>query len=327
MTADELTLIRDAPLSGNIKRVLKRLARPLGLKLGVYGQHRPIPFRPDPELLSEQSSKQSLEAALIDPPLISVVTPSFNQGRWLRGAIESVTGQRYPRLEYVVIDGGSTDNSIDVLRSAAGITRWISEPDRGQADGINKGFALTSGEIMAWLNSDDLFLPGAFRYVARWFREHPEVDVVYGNRIIIDTNGDEVGRWVLPPHRSAAYLWRQYIPQETLFWRRSLWNRTGARVNTEFDFLIDWELILRFHHAGAKFCRLPRTLGAFRTHPLQKSVRVAHSVGKREVDRLRAPLDRTRRLWYRIDNLAYVLESVAQSWARSFADRIARKRT
>ena len=115
---------------------------------------------------------------------ISIVTPSFEQGRFLDRTIYSVVTQNYPSLEYVVQDGGSTDNTVDVLRRFDRLlTAWTSEQDAGQADAINRGFARTNGEIMAWLNSDDLLLPGTLAVVAGYFAQHPEVDVVYGNRV------------------------------------------------------------------------------------------------------------------------------------------------
>ncbi|MGH7243090.1 MAG: glycosyltransferase family 2 protein [Phycisphaerales bacterium] len=314
MNADELSLIRGGPLAGNAKRILKRVGRPLRLRLGIYHQYPPTPLRADPELLAEQTKAANSASALTSPPSISVVTPSLNQGRWLKAAIESVTGQGYPRLEYFVIDAGSTDNSVEVLKLVAGLSGWVSEPDGGQSDGINKGFARTTGEIMGWLNSDDQLMPGALHCVARWFQNHPDVDVVYGHRVIVDANGDEVGRWILPRHRGAAFLWGDYIPQETMFWRRSLWNRVGGRIDTDFQFAMDWELILRFHRAGAKFCRIPHTLGAFRTHPQQKSIAAIGSVGQREFEVLRHPLGRFRRFLYRLDHKSYLAESVLHSW-------------
>ncbi|MBX3381015.1 MAG: glycosyltransferase [Phycisphaeraceae bacterium] len=314
MNAEELSSIPGGPIAGNTKRLFKRLGRPLRLQLGIYHQYPPIPVRPDPELLKEH--KVGLEAGSTpgSPPLISIVTPSFNQGRWLQATIESVTNQRYPRLEYFVIDAGSTDNSVEILKSIGGLSGWVSEPDGGQADGINKGFARTSGDIMGWLNSDDLLMPGALHCVARWFKNHPDVDVVYGHRVIIDANGNEVGRWTLPRHRGAAFLWGDYIPQETMFWRRSLWERVGGKVDTEFQFAMDWELILRFHRAGAKFRRIPHTLGAFRTHPQQKSIAAIGSIGQREFERLRQPLGPIRRCLYRLDHKSYLAESVLHSW-------------
>ena len=157
-------------------------------------------------------------------PTVALVTPSYQQGAFIRATIDSVLGQAYPKLRYVVMDGGSTDETLDILASYGDRLDWWSGPDRGQADAINKGFARVGGEIMGWVNSDDLLLPGTLAYVARFFRDHPEIDLVYGHRIIIDERGQEVGRWVLPRHDPAALALTDYVPQETMFWRAALWN-------------------------------------------------------------------------------------------------------
>src|SRR5262249_23541680 len=144
-------------------------------------------------------------------------------------------------------------------------------PDEGQTQAINLGFQHTSGEIMAYLNSDDLLLPGSLAYVAGYMAAHPEVDVVYGHRILIDECDDEVARWVLPRHDDRVLTWANFVPQETLFWRRRIWERVGGTLDASFQFAMDWDLILRFREAGARFVRLPRFLGAFRVHARQKT--------------------------------------------------------
>jgi GT2 family glycosyltransferase len=207
-------------------------------------------------------------------PLISIVTPSYEQGCYLGRTIYSVINQHYPRLEYVVQDGGSTDETREVLERFSGsLSRWASEPDDGQADAINRGFADTSGEIMAYLNSDDLLLPGSLAYVARYFAEHSDVDAIYGHRILIDEHDRQIGAWVLPRHDDETLTVADYIPQETLFWRRELWERAGGQIDTSFKFAIDWDLLLRFREVGARIVRLPRFLGAFRVHAEQKTSR------------------------------------------------------
>ncbi|MDW8242785.1 MAG: glycosyltransferase family 2 protein [Thermogemmata sp.] len=225
------------------------------------------------------------------PPSFSIVTPSYNQGRFLEATIRSVLDQNYPALEYVIQDGGSTDQTAEILaRYRHRLHAVESGKDRGQAHAINKGFQkTTNGQIMAWLNSDDLFLPGTLHYVAAFFACHPDVDVVYGHRIIIDTQGREVGRWVLPPHSDTMLQWADYVPQETLFWRRRLWERVGG-LDESFQFALDWDLLLRFREAGARFVRLPRFLGAFRVHAEQKTTAELASKGTPEMDRLRQRL-------------------------------------
>lgn len=252
------------------------------MRLGVLRQHEPRP-------LGEQRLPRWDPPG--DPaawPRVSVVTPSFQQAAFLGKTMASVLDQDYPRLEYRVLDGGSTDGSVALIQSEAPrLEGWESRPDNGPASAINRGFAQSSGEIMAWLNSDDLLLPGVVRFVAAWFARHPEVDVVYGHRLMIDGQGHQVGRWVMPPHDDEALLWMDYIPQETLFWRRRIWERAGGRLDESFQFAFDWDLLLRFQKAGARMTRLPWFLGCFRVHDAQKSSAGISSIGRTEIARLR----------------------------------------
>ena len=138
---------------------------------------------------------------------------------------------------------------------------------------------------MGWVNSDDLLLPGTLAHVARFFRDHPEIDLVYGHRIIIDERGQEVGRWVLPRHDPAALALTDYVPQETMFWRAALWNALGP-LDTGFHYAMDWDLLLRAQRAGFRFRRLPRFLGCFRVHGEQKTAQTTELT--QEMDQLRA---------------------------------------
>ena len=221
-------------------------------------------------------------------PRIAICTPSFNQAPFLDQTIASVLSQGYTNLDYWVQDGGSTDESSEVLaRWAESGLRYAIADDDGQADAINKGFAQVDGEIMAWLNSDDLLLPGSLEAVGRVFAEQPEVDVVYGHRILVDTAGRDIGRWIMPKHDDEILTWADYVPQETMFWRRSLWDTVGSQLDISFRFALDWDLILRFREAGAKFHRIPQFLGAFRIHEEQKTSAQMESLGDEEMARLR----------------------------------------
>jgi glycosyltransferase involved in cell wall biosynthesis len=225
---------------------------------------------------------------LASPPVISIVTPNFNHGKFIERTIKSVLDQRYPRLEYIVQDAGSTDETREILdRYRDSLAHVASKPDKGQAEGLNRGFRRATGEILAYLNSDDLLLPGALHYVARFFHEHPDVDVVYGHRVVIDEYDAEIGRWVLPPHDDEILSWADYVPQETLFWQRRVWEKVGGSIDESFRFAIDWDLLLRFRDAGANFVRLPRFLGAFRAHPHQKTSAEMRDIGSQEMDRIR----------------------------------------
>lgn len=249
-------------------------------RLGNLNQYAPRPM-----CLSGLYKKP---ITLSGTPKVSIVTPSYGQAGYIGRTIDSVLSQAYPNLEYFVQDGGSTDGTVDILkRYSDRLSGWVSASDGGQSQAINRGFTRTSGEIMAWLNSDDLLLPGALACVVDFFARHPEVDVVYGNRLLIDENDMEIGRWILPGHDSKVLSWVDYVPQETLFWRRSLWERVGGKIDESFRFAMDWDLLVRFRDAGARFAHIPRFLGAFRIHEQQKTSAVINEIGFQEMNRIR----------------------------------------
>lgn len=251
-------------------------------KLTLYQGAKPKPLRLPVRYLNESLNSGSLLS-------ISIVTPSYNHAQYIERTIRSVLTQNYPKLEYLIQDGASTDGTQELINAyVSEVTHIISGPDTGQANAINRGFSVTQGEIMAWLNSDDFLLPGTLRYVANFFALCPEVDVIYGHRILVDANDQMIGKWVLPPHDDEAITWEDYIPQETMFWRRRIWEKAGSYVDESYQFALDWELIFRFREQGAKFVRLPRFLGAFRVHAEQKTSSLLESIGKDEVNSLRS---------------------------------------
>ncbi len=262
-------------------RHIEQLARnQFSPRIGVLYHYPPIPLKV-PEWYTSLP-------ALVSPPTLSIVTPSFNQADYLERTVKSVLDQHYPALEYIIQDGGSTDDTPLILEHYQDrVAHFESKKDKGQAHALNLGFARASGEIMAWLNSDDLLLPGTLNYVANFFAKHPKVDVVYGHRVLIDENDGEIGRWILPPHDGKVLLWADYIPQETLFWRRRIWEKAGGCLDESFQFALDWELLLRFQAVGVKMVRLPHFLGAFRVHAIQKTSTQMGEMGKEEMDRLR----------------------------------------
>ena len=179
-------------------------------------------------------------------PLVSIVTPSYNQARFLPATIESVLTQTYPNIEYIVIDGGSTDGSAALIeRYADRLAYWISEPDKGQTDAINKGFARANGEILAWLNSDDTYQPDAVANAVAKLHENPDCGLVYGEANFIDEHGQVIGRF---PAAQTNYerLRRGYvhIPQQSAFWRASLWQQVGP-LDDGLYFAIDYDLWLK----------------------------------------------------------------------------------
>ena len=201
----------------------------------------------------------------------------------MKATIESVLGQGYPALRYAVVDGGSTDGSVDAISAnKEHLAYFVSESDAGQGDAIRKGFENISGEIMAYLNSDDLLMPGALRFVGEYFALHQDVDVIYGHRVIVDANGNEIGRRLVPPHNPEALGYFDFIPQETMFWRRSIYEKVNG-LDPGFHFALDWDLILRFVKAGARFRRVPYFLACFRSHAEQKSATIHETVGADEI--------------------------------------------
>jgi GT2 family glycosyltransferase len=215
-------------------------------------------------------------------PPIAIVTPSLNQGGTIAHTVESVLRQGYPRLAFAVVDGGSSDDTPEILeRYKANLSYYVSEPDKGQSDAIAKGFVHVDGEIMGYLNADDLLMAGALQFVGEYFLTHERVDVIYSHRIIIDEHGQELGRWILPPHDQEAIRNFDYVPQETLFWRKSLYEAVGG-IDSSFQFAMDWDLLLRFIRAGARFSRVPYFLACFRVHAKQKTQMLSEVVGERE---------------------------------------------
>ncbi|TRV70288.1 MAG: glycosyltransferase, partial [Microcystis panniformis Mp_MB_F_20051200_S6D] len=247
-------------------------------RLGLLYQYSPRKMRS----ISPNSSASTSEF-----PKIAIVTPSFQHGAYIADTIESVLSQQYPNLFYHVQDGGSSDETLSILSRYDGRLTFVSEKDDGQSDAINRGFASTDGEVMAYLNSDDLLLPGSLQTVGSFFAQNPHVDVVYGDRIVINERGEEIGVWRLPPHSNDVLSWADYVPQETLFWRRSAWQRAGGYIDTSFRFAMDWDLLVRMRDSGARFAHIPRFLGAFRVHSTQKTSALLSTIGHDEMQRIR----------------------------------------
>lgn len=263
-----------------VARIVRRTREIIRPRLGNLNQYSPRP------MLLGEAARANHDGAF---PKISIVTPSYQQGAYIERTMRSVLDQQYPNLEYFVQDGGSSDGTVGTLQVyESQLAGWVSEKDGGQSQAINLGLAKTTGEIMAWLNSDDLLLPGTLHTVAEYFEKHPDVDVVYGNRLLVDERDMEIGRWIMPGHDSNVLSWVDYVPQETLFWRRRIWDKVGGQVDESFRFAMDWDLLVRFRDAGAKFGHIPQFLGAFRIHDSQKTSAVINEIGHQEMDRIRA---------------------------------------
>lgn len=215
------------------------------------------------------------------PPRISIVMPSFNHGHLIESSLLSVLNQGYPNLELIVMDGGSSDSTRQILTAyGADIAHWRSEPDGGQSDALNKGFSLASGEIFGWLNSDDLYCPGALEFAADVLHSHPEIQVVYGDWYTIDLDHRISTRYFsLPYSRHRTITEGVFCNAQAMFWRKDLHHRFGE-FDLRLHYTMDYDLILRFTqlagHTG--FFRTPRPLGCFRVHPGHKTATVGGPV-------------------------------------------------
>lgn len=202
----------------------------------------------------------------------SIVTPSFNQAHYIVSTIDSVLSQNYPNLEYSIIDGGSHDGTLDILKRYDDKLNWISEPDNGQAHAINRGFKKSTGAIVAWLNSDDIYLPHTLSYVADFFEQHPEIDVVYGDYQLIDLQGRVLLRKKEIPFDYNILLYGlDYISQPTTFFRRKIFEQAGY-LDENLHYGLDWEYWLRIANHGSQFAHIPRYLAATRWHIAAKTL-------------------------------------------------------
>ncbi len=213
-----------------------------------------------------------IESGMAEYPLVSIVTPSYNHVRFLEATIRSVLEQDYPRIEYIVIDGGSKDGSVEILeRYSDRLAYWISESDAGQTDAINKGFDHATGDIFAWINSDDLYRPGTISAAANYLQDHPEVGLVYGDADFINDRGEIIGRF--PSARTDYKRLRQgyvHIPQQATFFRSRIWKLVKP-LDTSFYFAMDYDLWVRI--AGLTPIQHQHlTWAAFRLHDHTKTM-------------------------------------------------------
>lgn len=216
-------------------------------------------------------------------PKISIVTPSYNQAQFLERTICSVLDQNYPNLEYIIIDGGSTDGSLDIIRKyESRLAYWVSEPDRGQAHALNKGFRVATGDIIGWLNSDDMYCPGAFNLVSSALSENPEFCACYGGIFIIDCNDQILNAlWPVKPEPTYNFHVGLSIHQQGLFWRSSVFHRIGY-LDESLHFAMDLDFILRIL-IYVRLFRIKRHLGKFRLHAEAKTSNLKE-VSRREHD-------------------------------------------
>lgn len=223
-------------------------------------------------------------------PKISVIIPSYNQGQFIEETIRSVLLQHYPNLEFIIIDGGSTDKTIEIIKKyEPSLSYWVSEPDRGQSHAINKGIVRTTGDILFWLNSDDFVLPGAFFRIAGEFIDFPETRMVIGQARVINSKGEIIGDL-----RSEFSTWEDLVStpnnqirQVSTFFSRSLFDELGL-INENLEIAMDIELLTRFTRIHSPKI-IPDYVAAFRSQPGSKSIN-QRILGYKEVDRVRQEL-------------------------------------
>ncbi len=206
-------------------------------------------------------------------PLISVVVPSFNQGQYIEKTLLSILGQGYPRLEIIVIDGGSTDNTVEILEKYSDqLFYWHSKKDQGQADAINQGMQLSSGDILCWLNSDDMYFPGTLLAIGKHFSQRlDEYHLVYGAAVVINESGDKLQGMAAhtAPFDPLKLTYFDYIVQPSSFWTKKLWAKAGE-LDINYQYVLDWDWFIRASKL-ATFEYIPNFYSICRIHPLHKT--------------------------------------------------------
>ncbi len=230
-------------------------------------------------------------------PLVSIVTPSYNQGRFIGRTIDSVLAQGYPHIEYRVIDGGSTDTTVEILRSYGERLLWVSEPDQGQADAINKGLTKPNGEILAYLNSDDTLAPGAIERVVYFFQEHPECDLVYGDADYIDEDDKVTGRYKTEEYSLEKLAADCIVCQPAAFWRRRIAERIG-HFDARLHYVRDYDYWLRIAKAGGNIQYYPVKLAQSRLYAETKTLSGRAKIFKETFEICRRHLGHVHRLHY-----------------------------
>ncbi len=208
-------------------------------------------------------------------PSVSIITPSFNQGRFLKDTILSVLTQDYQKIEYIIIDGGSSDNSVDVIKKySSELAYWVSEPDKGQADAINKGFLRASGDFICWLNSDDLLYPHFISSRVQQFKNNPVIDIIYGD---VDQGMKPEETWLRKGKQTDSCSMLKSleipIPQQSAIWRRKVLDVTGV-LNPQLHTLLDRDFFIRIAR-NHKMLYIPGALAFFRVHDMSKSINEA----------------------------------------------------
>lgn len=289
------------------------------LLTSLAGRARDAQSAPSLEGASEEPGKTTeLHWACVDGthfPLVTIVTPSFNQGRFIRATIESVLSQDYPNIEYLIMDGGSTDETAAVVKDYASRVTFLSEKDRGQSHAINKGFQRANGLVVAWLNSDDLLMPGAVSTAVRVFREKPATGAIYGEGYLIDLDGNITRRF---PCTEPLNLWKlvhlsDYILQQTVFFRRDVIRELGY-LDESLHYTMDWDIFIKIA-ARWPLEYVPEYMGCLREYPEAKS----SAGGVPRVREIAAVLRRHTGMRLPPGAIVYGLETYHKIWCEKIA--------
>ena len=221
-------------------------------------------------------------------PRISIVTPSYNQAEFLERTILSVLNQNYPNLEYIIIDGGSTDGSVEIIKKYEQfINYWVSEKDKGQSDAINKGFEKSTGEILAWQNSDDVYLDGAFRKVVKVFEKHSDADLVFGDIYLIDKMSAIIRDIRYVPFSLSCLVHEGWnVTNQAAFWRQKVAKDVGM-FDENLQYGMDFDWFVRVAKSGNRYRNIHDFLGGFRIHEVAKGTMLSETVGKSEHAKVR----------------------------------------